>query len=131
MAGKSIYVSGMGHKSPIPAAKVINGLLYSSLINGASSETNEIPDDLAEQCSNMFRQISAVMEAAGGNVGDILKITFWLNDRKHRSAFAEEWERMFSDPQSRPARVTLNRELGGNKLVECELIAVLPVTDAG
>jgi len=32
---------------------------------------------------------------------------------------------MFPDPNTRPARVTLNRDLGGGKLVESEIVAWL------
>lgn len=125
MAGKAIYTEGMGHKSPIPAAKLIGNVLASGLITGTDPATNDIPDSLEEQSRHMFAQIRQLMETAGGSTDDILQIRIWLNDRKDRTVFADAWLEMFPDPATRPARMTLNRELGGKKKIECELLAVI------
>jgi enamine deaminase RidA (YjgF/YER057c/UK114 family) len=114
----------MAHSSPIPAATISGNLLYSSLITGAD-QARTMPESLAEQAENMFAQLQTIMKAAGGNLTDVVKVTIWLNDRGDRKLINQLWERWFPDRETRPARVTLNRDLGSGKKIECEVIAVL------
>jgi 2-iminobutanoate/2-iminopropanoate deaminase len=122
---KSLYIEGLSHSSPIPAAKIGGNLLFSGLIGGTDPATRSMPASLEQQAANMFAQVQAVMQAAGGTCDQILKVTIWLNDRKDRELINPAWERLFPDRNVRPARVTLNRDLGGGKLVECEIVALL------
>jgi len=124
-AMKSLYIEGAGHSSPIPTAKIGGQLLFSSLITGMDPATRSMPADLAQQTTNMFAQIQRVIHAAGGSTNQILKVTIWVNDRKDREVVNPAWEQLFPDRNVRPARVTLNRDLGGGKLIECEIIALL------
>jgi 2-iminobutanoate/2-iminopropanoate deaminase len=124
-AMRSLYVEGASHKSPIPAAKIGGNLLFSSLITGADAATRSMPATLEQQVANMFSQMQEIMQTAGGTVEQILKVTIWVNDRKDREVINPAWERLFPDRNVRPARVTLNRDLGGGKLIECEIIALL------
>ncbi|HVZ52205.1 MAG TPA: RidA family protein [Pseudolabrys sp.] len=121
---RSIHVDGMQHSTPIPAAARVGNFIASGLINGRSLETGEMPADIEGQCRQMFANIKTVVEAAGGNVDSILRITVWMNDRSLRAALNEAWVAMFPDPAARPARLTINRELDQGKLVECEILAV-------
>jgi 2-iminobutanoate/2-iminopropanoate deaminase len=114
----------MGHSSPIPAATICGDLLFSSLITGADP-ARTMPDGLLEQAENMFAQMQTIMKVAGGSLADVAKVTIWLNDRGDRKVINQLWERWFPDPGTRPARVTLNRDLGSGKKIECEIIAVL------
>lgn len=121
----SIHVDGMQHSTPIPAAARVGNFIASGLISGRSLETGELPSAIEGQCRQMFANIKTVVEAAGGDVRSILRITIWMNDRSLRATLNEAWENMFPDPEARPARLTLNRELDQGKLVECEIIAVV------
>lgn len=121
---RSIHVEGMQHSTPIPAAARVGNFIASGLISGRSFETGELPSTIEGQCHQMFGNIKTVVEAAGGDVRSILRITVWMNDRSRRAALNEAWEVMFPDSNARPARLTLNRELDQGKLVECEIIAV-------
>lgn len=122
---RSIYVAGMQHSTPIPAAACVGSFIASGLISGRSLETNELPATIEDQCRQMFANVRAVVEAAGGDIRSILRITVWMNDRSLRATLNEAWEAMFPDPATRPARLTINRELDQGKLVECEVIAVV------
>jgi enamine deaminase RidA (YjgF/YER057c/UK114 family) len=114
----------MGHSSPIPAAKICGNLLFSSLITGVDL-ARTMPDGLPEQAENMFAQMQTILKVAGSSLTDVVKVTIWLNDRHDRKLINQIWERWFPDPGTRPARVTLNRDLGSGKKIECEIIAVL------
>jgi len=122
---RSIYVEGFGHKNPIPAACRIGAMVYSGSIQGSDPATGQYGATLEEQSRLMFEQVRRIVDAAGGGVGDIIKITVWMKDRTRRAALNGPWLEMFPDPQSRPARHTMNADLDGGKLVECEFVAVL------
>ena len=125
MTRRSIYVEGFGHKNPIPAACRIGAMVYSGSIQGSDPATGQYGETLEEQSRLMFEQVRRIVEAAGGGVGDIVKMTVWMKDRTRRAALNGPWLEMFPDPQSRPARHTMNADLDGGKLVECEFVAVL------
>ena len=125
MTRRSIYVEGFGHKNPIPAACRIGAMVYSGSIQGSDPATGQYGATLEEQSRLMFEQVRRIVDAAGGGVGDIIKMTVWMKDRTRRAALNGPWLEMFPDPQSRPARHTMNADLDGGKLVECEFVAVL------
>ena len=100
-------------------------MVYSGSIQGSDPATGQYGASLAEQSRLMFEQVRRIVDAAGGGVGDIIKITVWMKDRTRRAALNGPWLEMFPDPQSRPARHTMNADLDGGKRVECEFVAVL------
>lgn len=121
---RSIYVEGFSHKNPIPAACRIGNLLFSGSIQGTDPTTGKYGATLAEQCALMFAHVRRIVEAAGGSVGQIAKMTVWMRDRSQRQVLNVEWLRLFPDADSRPARHTMQSDLDGDKLVECDFIAV-------
>jgi 2-iminobutanoate/2-iminopropanoate deaminase len=126
MAGRtSIYVDGFGHKNPIPAACRVGNLVFSGSIQGTDPATGRYGATLEEQSALMFAQVRRIVEAAGGGTGDIVKMTVWMRDRTKRAALNGPWLEMFPDPDSRPARHTMDAPLDGEKLVECDFIAVI------
>jgi 2-iminobutanoate/2-iminopropanoate deaminase len=126
MSGRrSIYVEGFSHKNPIPAACRIGNLVYSGSIQGTDPATGQYGATLEAQCELMFAQVTRIVEAAGGGTADIVKMTVWMKDRTQRAALNGPWLRLFPDPNSRPARHTMNADLDGGKLVECDFVAVL------
>jgi 2-iminobutanoate/2-iminopropanoate deaminase len=122
---RSIHVSEAAHKNPVPSASIVGNLLASGLITGRDPATGEFPPSMDAQCAFMFAGIRAILESAGGQVADIIRITIWLEDRREREAINKAWVSMFPDPGARPARLTLNRPLDQGKLIECEILAVL------
>ena len=74
----------------------------------------------------MFGDIAHDIEAAGGTVDDIIKITFWVKDpATQRAALNAEWVKMFPDANARPARHTLPLPPDSRALVQADFIAVL------
>ncbi len=122
---KSIYVSGFSHANPLPAASRIGPFVFSGAITGRDSHSGQLPPDLDSQCANIFQYIRQVVAAAGGTTGDIVKMTVWLREYRDRDALNREWEAMFPDPDSRPARHALAADLDGDMLIQCDFIAVL------
>lgn len=124
-ARRSIYVEGFSHKNPIPAGCLLGNLLFSGSIQGTDPASGRYGQTLAEQCALMFEHVKRIVEAAEGSVDDIVKMTVWMRDRSQRAAVNVEWLKMFPDAAARPARHTMQTGLDGEKLVECDFIAVL------
>ena len=122
----SIEIPGFGHSNPIPGASRIGNLVMSSVINGRDPETGKLPDDAGAQIANVFAHVRSAVAAAGGTPDDIIKINFWVKDpATGRTALNGEWEKMFPDADSRPARHTLALPAGAATEVTCDFIAVL------
>lgn len=124
-ARKSVHLEGFGHKNPIPAACRLGNLVFSGSIQGTDPATGKYGATLEEQSALMFAQVRRIVEAAGGSAGDIVKMTVWMRDRTKRAALNGPWVEMFPDPDSRPARHTMDAPLDGEKQVECDFIAVI------
>jgi 2-iminobutanoate/2-iminopropanoate deaminase len=123
---KSINGSRARDENPIPNASRIGNIVMSSVIGGTRPGTRELPASLEEQVANVFAHIRHDIEAAGGSVDDIIKITFWVKDPVlQRAALNTEWVKMFPDPQSRPARHTLVLPADNRALVQADFTAVL------
>lgn len=123
---QSINGSRARHENPIPNACRIGNIVVSSVIGGSNPGTRELPAALEQQVANVFAHIRHDVEAAGGSVDDIIKITFWVRDpAKQRAALNAEWVKMFPDPQARPARHTQQLPADSRALVQADFIAVL------
>jgi len=125
MAGRtSVYIDGFGHKNPIPAGCRIGPLLESGSIQGNDPATGKPAASIEAQCRFMLGNVKKIVEAAGGGVADIAKLTVWMKDRSQRPALNVPWLEMFPDAASRPARHTMHApELDMGKLVECSFTA--------
>jgi enamine deaminase RidA (YjgF/YER057c/UK114 family) len=98
----------------------------SSVIGGANPGTRELPATLEEQVANVFANIRHDIEAAGGSVDDIIKVTFWVKDPpQQRQALNSEWVKMFPDPASRPARHTQHLPADSRAQVQADFTAVI------
>ncbi len=123
---QSVNGSRARHENPIPNASRIGNIVMSSVIGGANPGTRDLPPTLEQQVANVFAHIRHDIEAAGGGVGDIIKVTFWVKDPvSQRAALNAEWTRMFPDPDSRPARHTLTLPTDSRALVQADFTAVL------
>ncbi|HET6926445.1 MAG TPA: RidA family protein [Hyphomicrobiaceae bacterium] len=123
---RSINGSHARHENPIPNACQIGNIVMSSVIGGSNPGTRELPATLEQQIANVFGHIRHDIEAAGGTVDDIVKVTFWVKDpAKQRAALNEGWVKMFPDPASRPARHTQHLPAESRALVQADFIAVL------
>ncbi len=122
---QSIYVKGFQHVNPIPNACRIGNLIVSGVINGVDPETGKVPPTVEEQCAFMFVHLRNIVEAGGGTVDDIIKMTVWMKDRSQRQALNREWGKMFPDEKTRPARHTMAGTMEGPVLIQCDFMAVI------
>jgi 2-iminobutanoate/2-iminopropanoate deaminase len=122
---QSVYIGGFKHANPIPNACRIGNLLMSGVILGRDPVTGTMPKTIEKQCANMFAHMKAIVEAGGGTTDDIIKMTVWLQDRTQRAPVNAEWVKMFPDQQTRSARHSLQMDMDGGALVQCDFTAVI------
>lgn len=118
---RSIEIPGLGHGAqPIPAACRVGPLLVSGGISGKDPATGTIPEDPAAEVAQAFANLKALLDAAGATPDDVAKVTVFVNDRDIRSHVNPPWLELFPDPESRPARHTLETRLAGMRIqLEC------------
>ena len=79
---------------------------------------------VAEQTKQVFKNLAAVLEAAGSSLDKIVKTTVFLQDMKDFSDMNEVYATFFSDAP--PARATVAAAgLPRDALVEIEAVALL------
>jgi len=124
MSRSSIHVAGIAHKSPLPNASRIGNIIASGLIRSADPTSSKLADTLQQQCAFMFSNIRNTVEAGGGTVEDIIKVTIWMKGLE-REPVNVEWAKMFPDPAARPARQIMEVPMEEGVLVQCDFMAVL------
>lgn len=83
-----------------------------------------VSDDVAEQTQQVFRNLSAVAEAAGGSLNDLVKLTVYLRDLGDFQTVNTVMESFFSAPF--PARAAIGvADLPRGAAVEVEGIMTL------
>jgi 2-iminobutanoate/2-iminopropanoate deaminase len=124
MPRTSIHVGEIAHQSPIPNASRIGNIIVSGLIRGADPATSKLATTLEQQCAFMFLHMRQTVEAGGGTVEDIIKVTVWMKELQ-RQPVNDEWVKMFPDPASRPARQIMEVPMEAGVLVQCDFMAVI------
>jgi reactive intermediate/imine deaminase len=64
-----------------------------------------VSDDISQQAKQVFANLKAVCEAAGGSLGHLLKITIYLTDLTQFSLVNDIMSTYFTEPY--PARATV------------------------
>lgn len=122
---KSIYIGAQKHgQQPIPAACLKNGVLVSGAVYGADMSSSAPAPGLDEQCAVLFDRIRAIVQAAGGSLEDIVKMSIRMADPEQREVLNKHWLRSFPDADSRPAR-HVEPMPAGRRLIAAEFMAVL------
>ncbi len=110
---------------PYSQAIKANGFVFVSGQVGFDPKTGEfVPGGVAEQTEQVLKNVSAVLEAAGSSLDQVVKTTVFLADMKEFSAMNEVYAKFFSDPP--PARATVAAAgLPRDARVEIEVVALV------
>jgi len=85
---------------------------------------NFVSDDVAEQTEQVLKNLSAVLEAAGTTLNNVIKTTVFVADMNDFAVMNEVYARYFSD--NKPARATVQAaRLPRDARVEIECVAVI------
>ena len=85
--------------------------------------TGNIPEGIAAQAERSCRNVSAVLEAAGSDLGRVVKTTCFLADMADFAVFNEVYAKFFTGKPARSCCAV--RQLPKNVLCEIEAIAEL------
>ncbi len=110
---------------PYSQAIVVDRLVFTSGQIPLAADGTLVTGDIATQTRQVLANLAAVLAAAGGSLGDVVKTTVFLKDLGDFAAMNAVYEQAFGS--HKPARSTvevarLPREVG----VEIEAIARLP-----
>ena len=113
-----------GAIGPYSQAIKTGGMVYCSGQIPIDPATGEfISNEIAEQTEQVLRNLSAVLEAAGTSLGNVVKTTVFLADMSDFAVMNEVYGRYFND--NKPARATVQAaRLPRDARVEIECIAV-------
>lgn len=112
-----------GAIGPYSQAVKTNGMVFCSGQIPIDVATGEfVSDDVAEQTDQVLKNLSAVLEAAGSNLNNVVKTTVFLADMSDFAAMNEVYAKYFSE--NKPARATVQAAgLPRGARVEIECIA--------
>ena len=106
-------------------AIVAGGFVFCSGTAGIDPATGEVAEGIEAQTEQALLNISAILEAAGASLSDLVKTTIFYADVDDFAKLNQVYSRFMPDPppaRSAPANVRLPRGL----LVSIEAIALLP-----
>ncbi|MFS1701216.1 RidA family protein [Aestuariibacter sp. GS-14] len=84
-----------------------------------------VSDDFAEQATQVFENIKAVCEAAGGSTNDLVKVNIYLLDLSNFATVNEIMAKYFTQPY--PARAAIGiKALPKDALIEIDGVMELP-----
>ena len=108
--------------APYSQAIAHGGLVFVSGQLGVDPGGNMVDGGIAEQTEQVMQNVSAILEAAGSSLQDIVKTTIFLADLADFQAMNEVYARHVGDEP--PARATFQvGALPSGALIEIEVIA--------
>jgi len=112
-----------GAIGPYSQAIKTGGMVFCSGQIPIDPATGEfVSNDVVEQTEQVLKNLSAVLEAAGTNLGNVVKTTVFLADMGDFAAMNEVYGRYFSE--NKPARATVQAAaLPKDARVEIDCIA--------
>jgi 2-iminobutanoate/2-iminopropanoate deaminase len=109
---------------PYSQAVSYDGMLYvSGQLPLASATGTLIEGGIREQTRQLFANISAILDAAGGSLATIVKVTVFIAEWSDFAAFNEVYAELFAAPF--PARSTIQNSRPLNALVGADVIAAV------
>ena len=83
-----------------------------------------VSDDVADQTRQTLANLGAVLAAAGSSWSDVVSVRVYLVDPAHYREMNVVYDAAMTEPY--PARTTIYCGLNPGKLVEIDVVAVLP-----
>ena len=105
-------------------AIITGDLVFTSGQIGIDSKTGQLPEGMEAQLEQVFRNLTAVLEASGSSIDHVVKATVFLADMNDYNKLNELYPKKFKgDP---PARTTVQvARLPREARVEIEVVAVV------
>lgn len=117
---------------PRPVAEYAQGVevqggrtLYISGQVPTDAEGNLVGSDIREQARQVFRNIRAIIEEAGGEMSDLVKLTTFLTDMADYRGFVEVRSEFIAPPYPAATLVAVSALVRPEWLLEVEAVAVI------
>ncbi len=112
-------------RGPYSPAMVAHGpTVYVSAQGPIDPGTNQVPPGgFAAEAEQVFRNVGALLEAAGTSWAHAVKVTVYLADFANFAVMNEAYQRHLQTPY--PARTTVQSAIGQNSIV-VDCVALLP-----
>jgi 2-iminobutanoate/2-iminopropanoate deaminase len=108
---------------PYSQAIEVNGMVYTSGIIPVDPATGEIPEGAAAQADRVFKSMTALLEAAGSSMKNVVKTTVFIKNMDDFAAINEVYAKYFPEPF--PARSCIEvARIPKDVLLEAEAIAI-------
>ena len=107
------------------AVKVNNTVYLSGQIPLVPDSMEVVSEDFAEQAHQVFKNLTAVCEAAGGNLNDMVKVNIFLMDLSQFATVNEVMSQYFEQPYPARAAVQVSR-LPKDVAIEIDGVMELP-----
>jgi len=107
------------------AVKVNNTVYLSGQIPLIPATMAVISEDFTEQTHQVFKNLVAVCEAAGGNINDMVKVNIFMMDLANFAIVNEVMSQYFEQPYPARAAVQVSR-LPKDVLIEIDGVMELP-----
>ena len=107
---------------PYSQAIEVNGMVYTSGIIPVVPETGEIPQGSAAQAKQAFLNLSNLLEAAGTDMGQVVKTTVFIKEMNDFAAINEVYAKYFTGDFPSRSCVEVAR-LPKDVLIEIDVIA--------
>ena len=108
---------------PYSQGMIVGSLVFCSGQIPVDPATGSIPEGIAAQAEQSCKNVSAVLEAAGSDLGKVVKTTCFLADMADFAAFNEVYAKFFTGKPARSCCAV--KTLPKNVLCEIEAIAEL------
>ena len=109
---------------PYSQGVIVNNMFYSSGQIPLTAQGELVEGDVREQTHQVFKNLAAVLEAAGASFESVVKATVFIKDMNDFAAINEVYGEYFSS--HKPARSCVEvARLPKDVLVEIEVIALV------
>ena len=109
---------------PYSQAQIVGSLVYTSGQIPIIPETGALAEGLEAQAEQVFTNIANLLDAAGSDMGHVVKTTVFIKDMNDFGAINAIYARHFREPFPARSCVEVAR-LPKDVLLECEVIAVV------
>ena len=109
---------------PYSQAQIAGGFVFASGQTGIDPKTGVVAEGVEAQAHQVFKNLGAVLKAAGTDMSKVVKTTVFLKDMNDFAAVNAIYAQYFTEPFPARSCVQVAR-LPKDLLVECEVIAEL------
>ena len=107
---------------PYSQARIVGNLVFTSGQCGFIPETGETAEGVEAQAHQVFKNVAAILEAAGSDMSKVIKTTVFIKDMNDFGTVNGIYAQYFTEPFPARSCVEVAR-LPKDVLVECEVIA--------